>query len=149
MKDALPLTTFGSSFRIYPSSFSLAEVFPDRNEPGFSDEIRSRGVDMAKRKAARGKKIAGRKKAAKAGGRKCTATRTAQPKKRKRLAGRNTQPRKQKRPAKKTVQPRVWRRMARLADDALGALDVGNVREVRQYLQSIRAVAECADELGT
>ena len=45
------------------------------------------------------------------------------------------------------VQPRVWRRAARLAQDALAALDAGNLAQVRQYLQSIRAVAECADEV--
>ena len=43
------------------------------------------------------------------------------------------------------AQPRVWRRTARLAHDALSALESGNLTQVRQYLLSIQAVAECAD----
>ncbi len=55
-----------------------------------------------------------------------------------RNAGRGNDPR--------SVQPRVWRRTARLAQDALSALETGNLAQVRQYLHCIQAVAECADE---
>lgn len=44
------------------------------------------------------------------------------------------------------VQPRVWRRMARLAEDAQAALAAGRLDRVREYLQSIHAVAVCADQ---
>jgi len=54
--------------------------------------------------------------------------------------------RKKRKPGRpRGVQPRVWRRAARLAQDARIALDAGNLAQVREYLQSIQAVAECAD----
>jgi hypothetical protein len=74
-----------------------------------------------------------------------TKKRAAKPAKRRQPAKPTGRLKKQKRTARKTVQPRVWRRMARLADEALDALQRGNVNQVGQYLQSIRAVAVCAD----
>ena len=87
---------------------------------------------MPRHKAAK-KKVARGRKAAKAG--------------RKMRAGRKAAPRKKrKRAAHQGVQPRVWRRTARLARDALAALDAGNLDEVRECLQAVHAVAQCADE---
>ena len=92
---------------------------------------------VAKKKAAK-KKLAGGKKAAR--GKKAAIGR------RKMRAGKKDPgKRKRKRKAAQGVQPRVWRRAARLAQDALAALDEGNLDQVRQYLRSIQAVAECAD----
>jgi len=92
---------------------------------------------MAKRKVARKKatkkKLARGKKAA-IGSRKMRTD--------KKSPGRK----KRKRARPPGVQPRVWRRAARLAQDARAALDAGNLAQVRQYLQSIQAVAECADK---
>jgi len=65
-------------------------------------------------------------------GRKLTGEQTGEPKRRGGPEGRS-------------VQPRVFRRAARLAQDALAALEAGNLDEVRQYLQSIQAVAQSAD----
>ena len=91
---------------------------------------------MAKRKVARKKatkkKLAGGKKAA-IGSRKMRTGKKAPGRKKRKRAG------------SQRVQPRVWRRTARLAQDARAALDAGNLAQVRQYLQSIQAVAECAD----
>jgi len=56
-----------------------------------------------------------------------------------------TEPKLRRGPEGRTVQPRVFRRVGRLAQDALAALDAGNLDEVRQYLQSIQAVARSAD----
>ena len=87
---------------------------------------------MAKRKALK-KKVARGRKPAKAG-RKMRAGKKAAPRKKRKRAGR------------RGVQPRVWRRTARLAQDALTALDEGNLDEVRDCLQAVHAVARCADE---
>lgn len=45
-----------------------------------------------------------------------------------------------KQPMRRNPQPRVWRRVARLADEALNALDTGDVKEARGCLEAIRAV---------
>ena len=65
---------------------------------------------------------------------------------RKMRAGKKAAPRKtHRRAAHHGVQPRVWRRAARLAEDALTALDAGDFDEVRQCLEAVHAVAQCAD----
>ena len=90
---------------------------------------------MAKRKVARkkaAKKRPARGTKAAMGGRKMRTGKKAPGRKKRKRAGTG-------------VQPRVWRRTARLAQDALAALDEGNLDQVRQYLRSIQAVAECAD----
>ena len=89
---------------------------------------------MAKRKAVRKekKRVVKGRKAAKAG-RKMRAGKKAKPRKKRKRAGR------------RSVQPRVWRRTARLAQDALTALDEGDLDEVRECLQAVHAVAQCAD----
>jgi len=53
---------------------------------------------------------------------------------------------KRQRACKKPTQPRSWRRVCRLAQDALAALEAGNVHEIRGYLEAIQAVGVCADE---
>ena len=88
---------------------------------------------MAKRKAAKQRGVAGGRRAPPSGGKRPTGRKTP----------RARQP---QHPRAKTVQPRVFRRAARLAQDALTALDADKLDEVREYLQSIRAVALCADE---
>ena len=88
---------------------------------------------MAKRKAAKKRKVARGRKAGKAARKIRAGKRAARPKKRRHARG-------------KTVQPRVWRRAARLAQDALAALEAGNLDEVRECLEAIYAVAHCADE---
>ncbi len=87
---------------------------------------------MAKRKAAKKKVVRGRK--AKKAGRKMRAGKKAAPRKKRKRAGR------------RGVQPRVWRRTARLAQDAIAALDEGDLDEVRECLQAVHAVAHCADQ---
>ena len=49
-------------------------------------------------------------------------------------------------PARKSPQPRVWRRVAKLASDALAALEAGELAEVRGCLEAIRAVGLCAED---
>ena len=96
---------------------------------------------MAKKEAVKGKGVEARK-AAQSKPRKTATKRTLK-------ARRAKQPGKiaKKKPSgRKTVQPRVWRRMARLADDALVSLQQGNTVEVRLHLKAIRAVALCTDE---
>jgi len=88
---------------------------------------------MAKRKAAKKRKVGGGRKGAMVGGTKSTGRLAAQPKRRNWPDG-------------KTPQPRVFRRTARLAQDALDALEAGRLDQVREYLQSIQAVARSADE---
>ena len=46
---------------------------------------------------------------------------------------------------RKIVEMRTWRRIGRLADDALVALDADKVKEARRVIDSIRAVAMSAD----
>lgn len=53
---------------------------------------------------------------------------------------------KRKQAARKSSQPRSWRRVCRLAEDALMALEAGDTKEIRAYLEAIQAVAVCADE---
>jgi len=53
---------------------------------------------------------------------------------------------KHKQAAKRSTQPRSWRRVCRLTEDALIALEAGDAKEIRAYLEAIRAVAVCADE---
>ena len=53
-------------------------------------------------------------------------------------------PRKQA--TRRNPQPRVWRRVAKLADDGLSALEAGDMAEVRRYLEAIRAVGLSAQE---
>ena len=53
---------------------------------------------------------------------------------------------KRKQAAKRSTQPRSWRRVCRLAEDALMALEAGGAKEIRAYLEAIQAVAVCADE---
>ena len=66
-----------------------------------------------------------------------------------RTAGRAVKPTgmspKAKLAARKTRELNTWRRMARLADDVLAALDAGEVKEARSLLQGIRGVAASAD----
>ena len=47
---------------------------------------------------------------------------------------------------RKSPQPRVWRRVAKLAGDALDALEAGNLAEVRLCLEAIRAVGLTAEQ---
>jgi hypothetical protein len=86
---------------------------------------------MAKRKAAK-KRVARRSKATRAG--------------RKMRAGKKATPPKKRKRARRGAQPRVWRRTARLAQDAMAALDEGDLDEVRHCLQAVHAVAHCADQ---
>ena len=87
---------------------------------------------MAKRKAAKKRTVRGNK-----------ATKTG----RKMRAGKKACARKKrKRAGHQGVQPRVWRRTARLAQDALTALEEGDLNEVRQCLEAVHAVAQCADK---
>jgi len=91
---------------------------------------------MAKRNVARKKaanKRVGRGRKTAVGSRKMRTNKKSPGRKKRRRAG------------PRGVQPRVWRRAARLAQDARTALDAGNLAQVREYLQSIQAVAECAD----
>ena len=48
--------------------------------------------------------------------------------------------------ARKHAPPRVWRSVAKLAGDALTALEANDVEEAVRCLKAIRAVATCADE---
>jgi len=84
---------------------------------------------MAKKKAARKTKTVACKKAAPAGERQAKAGCRRGPARR----GKGT-------PAA------TWRGMARLAGDALAALDQQDFKGVRGCLEAIRAVALCADE---
>ncbi len=47
-----------------------------------------------------------------------------------------------------TRQSKTWAQIARLADDAIMALEGGKASDVRRYLNAIRGVAACADEDG-
>ncbi len=46
---------------------------------------------------------------------------------------------------RKIVEMRTWRRIGRLADDALVALDEDKIKQARQIINSVRAVAMSAD----
>jgi hypothetical protein len=48
--------------------------------------------------------------------------------------------------ARKRAPPRVWRSVAKLAGDALIALEANDVEEAFECLKAIRAVATCADQ---
>jgi hypothetical protein len=48
----------------------------------------------------------------------------------------------------KSVQPRTWRKMCKLAGDALAALEAGDLKEVKHQLEALRAIATCADAVG-
>jgi hypothetical protein len=63
-----------------------------------------------------------------------------------RSASPSNRPQRRKHPVRKSPQPRVWRRVAKLAADALAALEAGNLAEVRSCLEAIRAVGLCAEE---
>jgi len=45
----------------------------------------------------------------------------------------------------KSVQPRTWRKMCKLANDALLALEAGDLKQVKNQLVALRAIATCAD----
>jgi hypothetical protein len=47
----------------------------------------------------------------------------------------------------KPVQPRTWRKMSKLAGDALLALEAGDLRQVKNQLEALRAIAICADAI--
>ena len=51
-----------------------------------------------------------------------------------------------KQAVRKNPQPRVWRRVAKLAGDALVALEAGDLAAVRGCLEAVRAVGLCAEE---
>ncbi len=46
------------------------------------------------------------------------------------------------------MQPRTWRKMSKLAGDALLALEAGDLKQVKNHLEALRAVATCADAIG-
>jgi hypothetical protein len=48
----------------------------------------------------------------------------------------------------KSVQPRTWRKMSKLAADALLALEAGDLKQVKHQLEALQAVANCADQIG-
>jgi hypothetical protein len=48
----------------------------------------------------------------------------------------------------KSVQPRTWRKMSKLSGDALLALEAGDLKQVKNQLEALRAIATCADEVG-
>ena len=48
--------------------------------------------------------------------------------------------------ARKRAPPRVWRSVAKLAGDALIALEASHVEQAVECLKAIRAVATCADQ---
>lgn len=104
---------------------------------------------MPKRKAARTSKLAGRSKTTKAGRLKPAGKKTTRAKKVKQATNKGAKGARRRQRGGKSVQPRVWRRTARLADDALEALEEGHIGQARQYLEAIRAVAQCADEQST
>jgi len=45
----------------------------------------------------------------------------------------------------KSVQPRTWRKMCKLAGDALLALEAGDLKQVKNQLEALRAIATCPD----
>jgi hypothetical protein len=45
----------------------------------------------------------------------------------------------------KSVPPRTWRKMCKLAGDALLALEAGDLKQVKNQLEALRAIATCAD----
>jgi hypothetical protein len=104
---------------------------------------------MPKRNAAKTGKLAGSSKTTKAGRLKRAGKKTMGAKKRKRATKKSAKGARRRQRGGKSVQPRVWRRTARLADDALKALEEGLIGQARQYLEAIRAVAQCADEQST
>lgn len=99
---------------------------------------------MAKKKAV--KKAARVKKSVRQKTRSGASEKTTTANKPKSPATKAAKMQKEKPTGRKTVQPRVWRRMARLADDALVSLEQGDIKEVRLQLEAIRAVALCTDE---
>ena len=48
-------------------------------------------------------------------------------------------------PTPKSVQPRTWRKMSKLAGDALLALEAGDLKQVKNQLEALRAIATCPD----
>jgi hypothetical protein len=48
----------------------------------------------------------------------------------------------------KSVQPRTWRKMCKLAGDALLALEAGDLKQVKHQLEALHAIATCADAIG-
>jgi hypothetical protein len=48
----------------------------------------------------------------------------------------------------KSVQPRTWRKMCKLSGDALLALEAGDLKQVKNQLEALRAIATCADAIG-
>jgi hypothetical protein len=113
-----------------------------------SDRLRG-GIKMPKRKPARTSKLTGRSKTTKAGRLKRAGKKTTRNKKLKQARHKGAKGARRRPTRGKSVQPRVWRRTARLADDALEALQEGHIGQARQYLEAIRAVAQCADEQST
>jgi hypothetical protein len=47
----------------------------------------------------------------------------------------------------KSVQPHTWRKMCRLAGDTLMALEAGDLKQVKNQLEALRAIATCADAI--
>jgi hypothetical protein len=47
----------------------------------------------------------------------------------------------------KSVQPRTWRKMCKLAGDVLLALETGDLKQVKNQLEALRAIATCADAI--
>jgi hypothetical protein len=45
----------------------------------------------------------------------------------------------------KSVQPRTWRKMCKVAGDALLALEAGELKQVKNQLETLRAIATCSD----
>jgi hypothetical protein len=48
----------------------------------------------------------------------------------------------------KSVQPHAWRKMCKLASDALLALEAGDLKQVKNQLEALRAITTCADAVG-
>jgi len=69
------------------------------------------------------------------------------------MARKKAQPRESRSAAAKklnqTKRTKTWANIARLAGEALAALDAGKVKDVRAYLAAIRGVALSADQEST
>ena len=48
----------------------------------------------------------------------------------------------------KSVQPHAWRKMCKLASDALLALEAGDLKQVKNQLEALRAITTCADAVA-
>ncbi len=47
---------------------------------------------------------------------------------------------------RQTRKMKTWAQITRLVEEAIAALDGGNVKDARRYLSAIRGVSSCADE---